>query len=152
MLLAVARWLYSTFPRCCASPLTHHSPPQHIPMSHSAPASFLQPSPLVASESGADGKVLKDGVPAEEVHSKWQIIRSHPFQFCCTETRSTFQLPDASFFRWTWEKKNELSMSTLTTMLSQYWVGTRETRRAGELLDFDADGKIHPNYLQSLCC
>lgn len=97
--LAVARWLYSTLPRCCASPLTHYSSLQHIPMSQPAPAGFPHPPPLVASEGGADGDVLEHGVSADEVHSKWQIIRSHPFQFCCTETNSTFQLPDASFFR-----------------------------------------------------
>lgn len=96
-----ARWLYPTLPRCRASLPTNHPSLQSIPMSHPAAASFPQPPPLVAGEGGTDGEVLEDWVSAEKVHSKRQIIRSHPFQFCSTETSATFQLPDASFLRCT---------------------------------------------------
>lgn len=109
-----ARWLYPTLPRCFASLPTNHSSLQSIPMSHPAAAGFPQPPPLVAGEGGTDGEVLEDRVSAEEVHSKRQIIRSHPFQFCSTETGATFQLPDASFLRRTWgENQDRILRSSL---------------------------------------
>lgn len=91
--------LYRILPRRCVSRLPLHSPPQSVPVSRSAPAAFLQLIPLVASEGGADGEVLEDVVPAEEVHSEGQVVRSHPFQLGRAETGATLQLPDASFFR-----------------------------------------------------
>lgn len=93
--------LYSTLPRCGAS-----LPFQHILWSPSVPAAFWQPAPLVTVEGGADGDVFEDVMSAEEVHSKGQIVRSHPFQFCRTQARTTFQLSEASLFWGTWGAKN----------------------------------------------
>lgn len=85
--------LYSALPGRCA-PLSF----QHILWSPSVPAAFGQPSPLVTIEGGADRDVFEDTMSPEEVHSKRQIISSHPFQFCCTQTRTTFQLSETSLF------------------------------------------------------
>lgn len=71
--------LYSALPGRCAS-----LPFQHILWSPSVPAALWQPSPLVPVEGGADGDVFEDTMSPEEVHSKRQVICSHPFQFCCT--------------------------------------------------------------------
>lgn len=95
------RWLYPTLSQRCASIPSHYSTLHHIPVSHPAPAGVLQLPPLVACEGRADGDILEDGVSADEVHSKRQVVRSHPLQFCCAETRATLQLPDASLFRGT---------------------------------------------------
>lgn len=92
--------LYSTLPRCGAS-----LPFQHILRSPSVPAAFWQPAPLVTVEGGADGDVFEDVMSAEEVHAKGQIIRSHPFQFCRTQARTTFQLSEAPLFWGTWGAK-----------------------------------------------
>lgn len=64
-----------------------------------APAGFLQPAPLVAGEGGANWEVLEDGMPADEVHPKRQVIGPHPFQFRSAGTRPALQLPDTSLLR-----------------------------------------------------
>lgn len=89
--------LYRILPRRCAPRLPLHRPLQSIPVSHPAPAALLQLIPLVASEGGADGQVLEDGVSAQEVHSEGQVVRTHPFQLRRAETGAAFQFADASF-------------------------------------------------------
>lgn len=92
--------LYSALSRYCPS-LGF----QHILWSPSVPAAFWQPTPLITVEGGTDGNVFEDVMSAEEVHSKGQIIRSHPFQLCCTQTRTPFQLSETSLFWGTLESK-----------------------------------------------